>query len=60
MKVAGLKIVGSSSTPGSAGFNRSSASSTPRVTANVLAPSCFSTIRSKPGTSLMIASPMGA
>ena len=49
MKVAGRKIVGSISTSGSAGLNRSSTSSTPAVTDSVFAPSCFSTISSRPG-----------
>ena len=43
----------------SAGFRLSSAASTPRVTSSVFAPSCFSTISSRPGTLLMIASPIG-
>ena len=58
MKVAGRKIVGSTSRPVSPGFNASSAASTRRVTSSVLPSGCFSTISNSPGTSLMMASPM--
>ena len=60
MNVAGRKMVGSTAIPASAGFMSSSASSTPRVTVSVFAPSCFSTISIRPGPLLMTASPMGA
>ena len=59
MNVAGRKIRGSTSTPLMAGARLTSASSTPLVTSNVFAPSCFSTISRSPGALLMTASPMG-
>ena len=58
MKLAGRKIVSSSSTPCRPGRRSSRASSTPRVTASVFAPWSFSTTSSRPGPSLTTASPM--
>ena len=57
MKVAGRKIVESISTSGRPGRSVSRAASTPRVTCSVLAQGNFSTMRRRPGPSLMIASP---
>ena len=60
MNVAGRKMVGSTSTPVRPGLAASSsAASTPRVTSSVLPSGCFSTISSRPGPSLMTASPIG-
>ena len=59
MNVAGRKIVESIWTPCSPGFIASRAASTLRVTSSVLPVGCFSTISSSPGTSLMMASPIG-
>jgi hypothetical protein len=59
MNVAGRKIVESTWMPVRPGFISSKAASTLRVTSSVLPVGCFSTISSNPGTSLMIASPMG-
>ena len=59
MNVAGRKMVGSISTSVRPGRSASSAASTSRVTSSVLPPGCFSTISSRPGPSLMTASPMG-
>ena len=60
MKVAGRKIVESTSMPPRAGRRASRASSTRRVTSRVLPQGCFSTMRRRPGPSLMTASPIGA
>ena len=59
MKVAGRKIVVSISTSLRPGRSVSIAASTARVTDSVFAPSCFSTMRRRPGPSLMTASPIG-
>ena len=59
MNVAGRKMVGSISTSVRPGRSASRAASTWRVTSSVLPQGCFSTISSRPGPSLMIASPMG-
>ncbi|MCG3163696.1 MAG: hypothetical protein JMDDDDMK_05141 [Acidobacteria bacterium] len=59
MKVAGRKIVESISTSFKPGRSALSAASTLRDTSSVLPVGCFSTISSRPGPSLMIASPMG-
>ena len=59
MNVAGRKMVGSISTPVRPGSRSSSAASTLRVTSSVLPSGCFSTISSRPGPSLMTASPIG-
>jgi hypothetical protein len=59
MNVAGRKIAGSTATPVSAGSRLSSAASTSRVTCRVFAPSCFSTMSSRPGPLLITASPIG-
>ncbi len=59
MKVAGRKIVESTSTPLRAGFRAARAASTSRVTWRVLPSGCFSTMRSSPGPPLMTPSPIG-
>ncbi len=59
MKVAGRKMVESTSTPARPGCSAASAASTSRVTCSVLPSGCFSTIRSRPGPSLITASPIG-
>ena len=60
MKVAGRKMVESTSTPLRPGRRPSNAASTFRVTSRVLPQGCFSTISSRPGPSLITASPIGA
>ena len=59
MKVAGRKMVESTSTPAVPASARRAPSSTSRVTCSVLPSGCFSTISSRPGPSLMTASPIG-
>ena len=58
MKVAGRKIVVSTSMPGSPGAISAMASSTPVVTSTVLAPRNFWTTSSSPGPSFTTASPI--
>ena len=58
MKVAGRKMVVSTSIPGSPGAISAMACSTPRVTSTVLAPRYFCTTSSSPGPSLTTASPI--
>ena len=59
MKVAGRKIVVSIFTSVRPGFSSAMAASTARVISSVLAVGCFSTISMMPGTSSMIALPIG-
>ena len=59
MKSAGRKMCESKTTSRIAGATAASTSSTRRVISSVLPQGCFSTISSRPGTSLMTASPMG-
>ena len=59
MNVAGRKMVGSTSTSSSPGAAPRARARRPRVTSSVLPPGCFSTISSRPGPSLMMASPIG-
>ena len=61
MNVAGRKIVGIDLQVAERGLQRLERLLRRRASpASVLAPSCFSTISSRPGTSLMMASPIGA
>jgi hypothetical protein len=58
MKVAGRKMVGSTSIPSRPGRSSSIAASSPRVTSAVLAHGSFWTTRRSPGRSLMTPSPI--
>ena len=58
MKVAGRKMVVSISIPGRPGRISSMAASTPFVTSTVLPQGNFSTMSSRPGPSLITASPI--